>query len=98
MPSPRFSRRIARTLQAGHRVWLVGDMAWVGPGEKPLVLPPAPLPQTGFQEGPYTYSWSSQTAYFLQSHAAQLQVIPPLVSGRVNPFENPPLTVVEGWH
>jgi hypothetical protein len=91
-------QRIAKTLQTGHRVWVVGDLAWVPQGEQPLVLPPAPHPITGLQEGPYTLSWSSQAAYFLQSHLGRIQLVTPKTNGAVNRFENPPLLVIDGWH
>lgn len=66
-------RKMAETLQAGHRVWIVAAKGWMGvpgPGlHPPASLPPAPLPDTGWADWPYTRVWAAQVACFLADHS-----------------------------
>jgi hypothetical protein len=89
--------RVARTLSAGGRVWLVGAPEFLQQGEVATVLPPAPHPRTGWDNGPYVRSWSEQLAFVLQSRAGNIREIPVESPGRVNPLEDLSLMVVTGW-
>jgi hypothetical protein len=64
--------RIAATLQAGHRVWILATMGWMDVPEAgtvaPASLPPAPLEISGWSETPYAMVWSSQVGHFLGDH------------------------------
>jgi hypothetical protein len=89
--------RITRTLQSGRRIWLIGGLPFLRRGETPEVLPPAPHGPAGWSEGAYTWAWLRQTAFLIQSRAVRLEEIPDSVGGPVNPFENLPLYVIDGW-
>jgi hypothetical protein len=86
---------IRRTLQSGHRLWIVGLFPAPPPGQAPQSLPPPPLPGSGWNESPYDYAWSLEVGYFIQSHAtnARVEKFGEVVAG----YENPRLEVVEGW-
>jgi hypothetical protein len=89
--------KIENTLKAGHRVWLVGGLPFLGKGQWPLKLPPAPQSQWGWNRDVYSESWGQQAAYLLQSHATKAEVLPPMIAQAVNVFENLPVVRVEGW-
>ena len=89
--------RIAATLQAGGRVWLVGDLTAPPPGQPPPTLPPGPHPLTGWRAGPYLDAWEMQIAALLRDHAAEIWGIEVPQAGSINPWENLRLTVIEGW-
>jgi hypothetical protein len=89
--------RLERTLRGGGRIWLVGRLDFLPQGMPPLKLPPAPHPDLGWSEAAYETSWSQQAAFLLQSRAMTIRQIPVPVTVRVNPHENLPLFLVEGW-
>lgn len=89
--------RIERTLQAGGRVWLVGDLPLPPPGQSPPRLPPAPHPETGWRAGPYLQAWEMQAAVLLRDRAGEVRGLQLPLAAFVNPRENLPLTVIEGW-
>jgi hypothetical protein len=66
-------QQIARTLQSGHRVWVLAAKGWMGvPGPNmrpPPSLPPAPLKDTGWADWPYTQVWAAQVACFAVDHS-----------------------------
>lgn len=87
---------IGRTLQSGHRVWLVGEVIFIPPGQVPVALPPAPQGAMGWRSIPYQIAWSVEAGYFVQTHAVRwLEVEIPL-DQPVDP-EKLRLIVVEGW-
>ncbi len=92
--------RMAKTLQSGHRVWLVsmGGMPLLRPGEEPGDLAPAPNSPAGWSEGAYVQIWLRQTAYVIQSHATRLSQVPVPVADPVFPHEDLMLLCAEGWH
>jgi len=89
--------RMAATLQAGHRVFLVGGLHFLQPGQSAFKLPPAPYSQFGWVDGPYYESWSTQAASFIQKHAARAETIPLISPSPVSELENVPLIEVSGW-
>jgi hypothetical protein len=88
---------MGRTLQAGHRVWLVGGVGFIPPGQIPASLPPAPALVTGWQSLPYQFSWFIEASYFVQTHAVRWWAVPIPVDQPVDSSENLPLVVAEGW-
>jgi len=90
--------KISETLQAGHRVWVVGWMNAPAPGAPPPAdLPPAPLKFTGWSDTPYTIRWNEQVAHFLTHHSREFGRIPVPVKGEVNYHENLNLFIASGW-
>ena len=89
--------RIAQTLGSGKRVWLVGGLHFLRPHEQASLQPPAPNGRWGWQDGPYSESWSMQVAAFIQSHAERVDAIPFKESPRTNGHEDVLLLVVQGW-
>jgi hypothetical protein len=89
--------KAAATLEAGHRVWLLGDMEIPAPGSPaPAALPPPPLQMTGWLDTPYIVVWGMQLSHFIGDHAERFEAVPIRRVG-VNQLENLPLAVAEGW-
>jgi hypothetical protein len=88
---------IAKTLKAGHRVWVAGEVRLFAPGETVPSLDPAPDKTWGWQDEAYTIMWAGKTTANLQFSSQHMQVIPLGFSGPVNRFENLELRVFEGW-
>jgi hypothetical protein len=84
---------ITRTLRNGNRVWLVGNVAFVNPGDLP---PPPPLPRTKCWLGPYTGYWGAQVMAHLSANAQQCQTIDLQTLNLVNSLEDLPLLKFEG--
>jgi hypothetical protein len=83
---------IQRTLQAGHRVWIVGGARPLDP-DMPR-LGPAPNPYFGWAG--YMSYWSMEVGSFLNEHVSNGEVvIEPMPD--VNDGENVPLLVATGW-
>jgi hypothetical protein len=82
---------IQQTLQANHRVWVVGGARRLDP-EMPR-LGPAPNPYFGWAG--YMSYWSMEIGSFLSDHTSGEVVIEPMP--RVNDGENVPLLVASGW-
>lgn len=82
---------IQRTLQANHRVWVVGGARPLDP-EMPR-LGPAPNPYFGWAG--YMSFWSMEIGSFLSDHTSGEVVLEPIPG--VNDGENVPLLVAEGW-
>jgi hypothetical protein len=89
---------MTRTLQNGHRVFWVEGMNSGPSGASPRILPPAPLPRTGWFLGPYLMSWGRQAAHHLESHALQAEVLDVSSGAPVMGYEAVTLTQVSGWH
>jgi len=86
---------LGRTLEGGHRVWVVGRLPGIGAGQLPRYLPAPPLPDTGWNQGAYVSAWGQQISYYLRQHARRFEEIP--VAHQVMKYENLSLQVVEGW-
>jgi hypothetical protein len=93
-------RQIAQTLESGHRVWILALDGWMGvPGrglKPPASLPPAPLPNTGWADWPYTRVWAAQVACYLAGHSRQFQQLKSPASGQFI-SENMDWFMAEGW-
>jgi hypothetical protein len=90
-------KRIEETLRKGGRIWLVGRLDFLPRGTRPLRLPPAPHPDLGWSEAAYETSWSQQAAFLLQMRGVTIRQVPVPVMVRVNPYENLPLFLINGW-
>ncbi|HEV2965496.1 MAG TPA: hypothetical protein VGW97_01190, partial [Chthoniobacterales bacterium] len=92
-PDPLGDVRIAvqQTLQANHRVWVVGGARPLDP-DMPR-LGPAPNPYFGWAG--YMSYWSMEIGSFLSDHTRGDVVIEPMPG--VNDGENVPLLVAQGW-
>jgi hypothetical protein len=90
-------RRLSETLQAGHRVWVLGPLPF-HLRVAPTPLPLAPGAATGWQEFAYSRQWQAQVGVFLRDHVTHIEtVLPPLPTEQVENYENLPLTVASGW-
>jgi hypothetical protein len=88
-------QKMTKTLQSGHRVWLVGRLNFLHHGEIPQELPPAPNSPYRWSQIAYEFSWSDMAAYTLQTYGRTLKVISIPVDGPVYEEENLPLMVVQ---
>ena len=92
--------QITQTLQAGHRVWILveeGRMHVPATGTRPpLNLPPAPLPDTGWADAPYTRVWTFQVACLLVDHSTNFEKLKNFSTERFL-AENMSLFVANGW-
>ena len=88
-------QRIASTLQAGHRVWLVG---WIPlGGVRPPEIQPAPNNPWGWFDQPYSVVWGMEVGYMVAMHTTGGGVfIKPDAAG-VSQLENLQVVVVTGW-
>ena len=90
--------QIAATLQAGHRVWVVGEMDIPKSGTpSPENLPPAPLKNSGWSDVPYFQNWTKQAAWFLENHSAQFERVDTDTNDNVNFNEDLQVFVAQGW-
>jgi hypothetical protein len=90
--------RITATLQAGHRVWVVGTMDIpLARAAVPEDLPAPPLEHTGWSAGPYVRRWTSQAAQFLRNHSRQFVTVPLDDTPLITSNEELELCVAEGW-
>lgn len=88
---------IAETLRRGNRVWLVGGLPFLQRGQIPRAVPP-PTRSGIWIEAFYQGVWGAQTAYFVQTHALQANLVPLPRPAPISPFEDVSLIVVSGWH
>jgi hypothetical protein len=88
---------VARALQSGHSVWIVGGIYFSQMNVPPPALPPAPNSPYRWYVGAYMMNWGQQVAYLIQSHAKQGSVLPPVTDKPVFTFENCSITRIQGW-
>jgi hypothetical protein len=90
--------QMAATLQAGHRVWVVGRIDIPVPG-KPLPpdLPLPPLKFSSWSDQPYSRNWIAQAAGFLSNHSRRFQQVYYSTNVNVNVTEDLQLNMAEGW-
>jgi hypothetical protein len=88
---------VERTLLAGHRVWVAGELEIPPPGMPVPLLPPAPSARSGWSVQPYDRSWSLQLGAFLRDHATTGGRVPVPWDGPINGFEQISLSVLSGW-
>jgi hypothetical protein len=90
--------KIADTLKAGNRVWLVGGLAFPPANQPSPTLPGAPNSPAGWSSTAYQKLWSAEAGYFVQAHVLQYKdfIVGP-EDGHVSSLEYMPLAVVQGW-
>lgn len=90
--------RLASTLQAGHKVWVVGALD-VPAHQAPVPedLGPPPREHTGWSAGPYVRRWTAQAAQFLTNRSRKFVEVPLEETVTVNPNESLELWMAEGW-
>jgi hypothetical protein len=86
------------TLRSGHRLWLVGIFR-EPPGGIPQPLYPPYAGNTGQPASRYSFNWMFQITWLVEQHATGgSRVEIPIPGGvAVNPFENVPVLVMDGW-
>ena len=88
---------IAETLRRGDRVWFVGGLTFVPPGQPLPSLPPAPRSPTEWFDVPYYIVWSMQTGDFVSRHALRWTQVDVPSPRPVSAAESPRLLRIEGW-
>ena len=86
--------RMAGSLKAGHRVWIVGVAMFLRPGETPLVVRHG---RDRSSEADYNVAWSQHVGQFIHRHATRVDVVAVPVGGPLGNYENASLFRVEGW-
>lgn len=87
-----------RALASGGRVWVAGSFQAPPAGQAPPRLGPAPEGSPwGWQDVPYSVSWSMQLGAFLRDHAMRGEEVEIPSPGPVSDFERLRLHVFEGW-
>lgn len=89
--------KIRLTLASGNRVWLVGGIKLPPEGRAPRSLPPASSATGVWDNVAYSDAWMEQLGVFVREHSRRGQNVPLPIQQSVNPFEDVPLLVVEGW-
>ncbi len=88
---------VARTLQSGHSVWIVGRLDFPQKNAPPSALPPAPNSPYKWYVMPYIVNWNQRVAYFLKLHGKQCSFLPPVTDKPVFPYEKCYITQIQGW-
>ncbi len=89
--------QIKKSLESGHRVWLVGGLPFLRKGEEPPSAPPAPHAPWGWDYDAYAVAWSMQAAHLIQAHALRAEQWSPVTATSVSDLENLSVLVVSGW-
>jgi hypothetical protein len=89
--------KISQTLAAGNRVWIVGQLPLLAPGQEDVApLPPAPDGPWGWSDLPYIYTWGRETERLLSRTAGHIDRVALPSTQPINFYENIPLYVVTG--
>ena len=88
---------MVKALRSGNRVWLIGQLMFPEDDYVPRLLPPAPHPTDGWNEGTYQISWNLRTVHFLQARIGRAEEVPIPLEQPVNPHEDVRIVVVRGW-
>jgi hypothetical protein len=89
--------KVAKTLQSGNRVWVVGSIYFPESEAAVPSLPPAPNSPWGWSDWPYLEAWLLQVNFFLLTHGQRSQFVRIPVDDPVSEYENVQLLVVQGW-
>ncbi len=90
--------QMAATLQAGHRVWVVGRFGIPAPNKPPPAdLPPPPLKYSNWSDQPYNRNWTAQATEFLSTHSRTFQQVYYSTNISVNFTEDVQLHLAQGW-
>jgi len=85
------------TLRAGGAVWIVGGLNDVNGTNAPAVMPPPPLPASGWNETPYRINWNDQLAWLLRRHATNIECLDRGFAEDVNLNERVAFFKLSGW-
>jgi len=90
--------KISETLRSGHRVWLVSTLESLPTNAvEPAVLPPPPLPGSGWSDLPYNDSWAARTEYYLARHSVSFSPNPDYANTGIYLRENLHMFIAQGW-
>ena len=89
--------KIHATLISGNRVWIVGGIKLPPEGRQARSLPPAPDGNAGWDNVAYSDAWLEQMSVFVREHSVHGQTVSLSSIDPVNPFEEVPLMVIDGW-
>jgi hypothetical protein len=84
-------------LRTGRQVYIVGEFMPPPIGERPTLLPPAPLAGRPWPLGAYQDQWYSMLGFFLQQHAKVIAPIPVHTYKAVSEYEYLHLFSATGW-
>jgi len=96
-PIDNVLEKIRQTLTSGNRVWLVGGIKLPPEGRAPRNLPPASTANGVWDNIAYSDAWMEQLGIFVRQHTQRGQNVSLPARGPINPFEDVPLLVVDGW-
>lgn len=90
-------KRIADTLTAGHKVWVIGPLQFLPPDQKPPPVPPAPHPDHGYDHGFYEGYWQLVLGELFKQIAGSVDLVQ---IGRINDqpvhrWEYPPVFLIQ---
>ena len=90
--------RMGDTLRRKGKIYMVGGIRMLPANSRPILLPPAPTANYGWNSDIYRDAWSLQVGYFLQIHAIHGDPIGINTEGiPINIYEDLPLVVIQGW-
>ncbi len=89
--------RIADTLRSGHTVWVVGGINEADGTNAPASLPPPPLPNSGWNETPYSITWNNQLGWLLRHRSTNIECLDRGNEENLNLNERAALSKVTGW-
>lgn len=88
--------KITETLDAGNKIFVVGELPQVSSGQKlPSVLP-APHPVTGWNCVTYIVHWGRQVSLALEEKALERNFFVPRTDRVINPYENVRVEIIQG--
>jgi hypothetical protein len=90
------SRAIARTFDAGGKLWLVGSLPRIGPTEQPPLPPAAPSSTLGWNIDAYGDAWGKRVLASFEGRLASAEPVTVEAPGPVSEYENIPLFVLTG--
>lgn len=88
---------IQKTLQNGHKVFLVGNIVVQLPATAPEPLPPAPQTTYRWNLRRYMANWHAQIAYYLERHSEHKDSIPVKVDQPVYDLEDMGIVALSGY-
>jgi len=89
--------KIRAALSRGNRLWILGWFEFPAPNTAPLDVAPAPTSPYGWNSIVYSSAWSQHVGALLKRRARTIDPVDAGVAEPVNPIENAPLLVIEGW-
>lgn len=88
---------ITTTLKKGGKVWIIGSAYAMQPGKAVLLLPPAPLPKSGWSSSPYLDNWTEYLSSILATHTLEGEQLAINTPEMLIPYEAPAIRVYQGY-